>query len=148
MVVRDAWNRAWQQIFSFPFMLRSWKRVTLWNLSVKVFSGHEEEFDQSPRNAGLNEFQSQAVSHCCAVGSWPFAFVLWGIIIPSVVVAKSWDLMDCGPPGSSDHGIFPGKNIGVGCYFFFQGIFPTQGLNSGLLHCRQILYWLSYQGSP
>ena len=29
-----------------------------------------------------------------------------------------------------------------------QGIFPTQGLNPGLLHCRQILYQLSYQGSP
>ena len=29
-----------------------------------------------------------------------------------------------------------------------QGIFPTQGLNPGLLHFRQILYWLSHQGSP
>ena len=29
---------------------------------------------------------------------------------------------------------FPGKNTGVGCHFFFQGIFPTQGLNSCLLH--------------
>ena len=29
-----------------------------------------------------------------------------------------------------------------------QGIFPTQGLNPGLPHCRQILYQLSYQGSP
>ena len=33
----------------------------------------------------------------------------------------------------------PGKNTGVGCHFPFQGIFPTQGLNLGLLHfCRQI----------
>ena len=29
-----------------------------------------------------------------------------------------------------------------------QQIFPTQGLNQGLLHCRQILYQLSYQGIP
>ena len=35
-----------------------------------------------------------------------------------------------------------------GLPFFFQGIFPTQELNSGLLHCRQILYQLSYEGSP
>ena len=35
---------------------------------------------------------------------------------------------------------FPGKNIGVGCHFLFQGIFPTQGSNSCLLHCRWILY--------
>ena len=42
----------------------------------------------------------------------------------------------------------PGKNTGVGCHFILQGIFPTQGLNPGLLHCRRILYRLSYQGSP
>ena len=42
----------------------------------------------------------------------------------------------------------PGKITGVGCHFLLQGIFPTQGSNLGLLHCRQILYCLSYQGSP
>ena len=40
----------------------------------------------------------------------------------------------------------PGKNTGVGCHFLLQGIFPTQGLNLGLPHCRQILYRLSHQG--
>ena len=39
-----------------------------------------------------------------------------------------------------------GKNARVGCHSMLQGIFPTQRLNSGLLHCRQILH-LSYQGS-
>ena len=46
---------------------------------------------------------------------------------------------------------FSGKNIGVGCCFLFQGIFPTQRLNPCLLcllHCRQILYLLSNWGSP
>ena len=43
---------------------------------------------------------------------------------------------------------FPGKNTGVGCHFLLQGIFPTQGSNLGLLHCRQTLYCLSHQGSP
>jgi len=42
---------------------------------------------------------------------------------------------------------FPGKNTGVGCHFLLQEIFPTQGLNLGLPHCRQTLYRLSYQGS-
>ena len=42
---------------------------------------------------------------------------------------------------------FPGKTTGVGCHFLLQGIFQTQGLNSGLLHCRQALYHLSHQGS-
>ena len=43
---------------------------------------------------------------------------------------------------------FPGKNTGVGCHFLIQEIFPTQGLNPGLPHCRQALYHLSHQGSP
>ena len=43
---------------------------------------------------------------------------------------------------------FPGKNVGVGCHFLFQGVFLTQGSNLGLPHCRQTLYHLSHQGSP
>ena len=42
----------------------------------------------------------------------------------------------------------PGKNTGMGCHSLLQGIFPTQGLNLGLLNYRQILYHLSHQGSP
>ena len=42
----------------------------------------------------------------------------------------------------------PDKNTGAGCHFLLQGIFPTQGSNLGLLHCRQTLYHLTYQGSP
>ena len=41
-----------------------------------------------------------------------------------------------------------GKNTGVGCHSLLQGIFPTQGSNPGLPHCRWILYHLSHQGSP
>ena len=39
-------------------------------------------------------------------------------------------------------------NTGVGCHFLLQGIFPIQGSNPGLLHCRQILYHLSHHRSP
>ena len=42
----------------------------------------------------------------------------------------------------------PGKNTGVGSHSVFQGIFPTQRSNTGLPHCRQILYCLSHQGGP
>ena len=45
------------------------------------------------------------------------------------------------PPGSSVHGDSPGKDTGMGCHGLLQGIFPTQGLNPGLLHRRQILFW-------
>ena len=41
----------------------------------------------------------------------------------------------------------PGKNIEVGNHFLLQGIFPTQESYLHLLHCRQILYHLSHQGS-
>ena len=56
--------------------------------------------------------------------------------------------MDCSWPGSSVHGDSPGKNIGVGHHAVLQEIFPTQGSNTGLPHCRQILYRLSHQASP
>ena len=46
------------------------------------------------------------------------------------------DPMDCSLPCSSVHEDSPGKNTGVGCHFFLQGIFPAQELNQGLLHCR------------
>ena len=40
------------------------------------------------------------------------------------------------------------KTTGAGSLSLLQWIFPTQELNQGLLHCRRILYQLSYQGSP
>ena len=51
------------------------------------------------------------------------------------------------------HGLYSpwnslGQNTGVGSLSLLQGIFPTQGSNPGLPHCRQILYQLSHRGSP
>ena len=54
--------------------------------------------------------------------------------------------MYCSLPGSSACGDSPGKNTGVGSHALLERIFPTQGLNLGLLNCRQILYQLSHQG--
>ena len=48
--------------------------------------------------------------------------------------------------GATVHGVSR-QDTGVGCHFLLQKIFPTQGLNPGLLHCRQTLYRLSHQGS-
>ena len=44
--------------------------------------------------------------------------------------------------------VTPGQNTGVGSLSFLQGIFPTQELDPGLPHCRQILYHLSHKESP
>ena len=57
------------------------------------------------------------------------------------------DPMDYSLLGSFAHG-FPGKNMGFGSHSLLQRIFPIQGSNRGLLHCRQIFYHLSHQGSP
>ena len=51
------------------------------------------------------------------------------------------------------HGLYrpwnsPGQDTEMGSLSLLQGIFPTQGLNRGLPHCRQILYQLSHKGSP
>ena len=56
------------------------------------------------------------------------------------------------PTFSDPHGLYnpwnsPGQNTGVGSLSLLRGIFPTQGLNSGLLHCRWILSQLSHKGS-
>ena len=51
------------------------------------------------------------------------------------------------------HGLYsqwnsPDQDTGVGSLSLLQGIFPTQGSNPGLLHCRWILYQLSHKGNP
>ena len=54
------------------------------------------------------------------------------------------DPMDCNPGRPLCPWNSPGKNTRVGCHALLQGIFPTQGSNPGLLHCRQILYHLNH----
>ena len=59
--------------------------------------------------------------------------------------------VDCSPPGSSVHGILPARILEWVAIFYSRGFFLTQGSNphiSCLLYYRQILYQLSYQGSP
>ena len=56
--------------------------------------------------------------------------------------------MDGSLSGFSVQGDSPGKNTGAGYHALFQGIFPTQDWNPGLLYCKRLLYHLSLQGSP
>ena len=76
-------------------------------------------------------------NHICAV----LRLVAW--LCPTLC-----DPMDGKSSGSSVHRNSPGQNAGVDCHVLLQGIYPTDGLNPGLPHCRWILYQLSYQGSP
>ena len=95
-------------------------------------------------------------------GLWPARLLCpWGFSRQ-----KYWSGLPCPPPGDLPNpGMEPRspalqadslspetpgnpKNTGVRSLSLLQGLFPTQELNQGLLHCRQILYQLSYQGSP
>ena len=72
----------------------------------------------------------------------------WYVWCMEQKVKVTWLCLD----SLQSHGLYsalnsPGKNTGVGGCSLLQGIFPTQRLNPGLPHCRQILYQLSYQGS-
>ena len=60
-----------------------------------------------------------------------------------LLFATPWTVAYQAPPSMG----FSSQEYGVGCHFLLQRIFPTQGSNPGLLHCRQMLYPLSHQGS-
>ena len=54
--------------------------------------------------------------------------------------SNSYSPMYYSLPGSFVHGLFQARILGASCHLLVQGIFPTQGSNSGLLHCRWVLY--------
>ena len=88
----------------------------------------------------------------CSRSSWVsgWGYVCCGCCVKQqseVKVTRSCPTL-CNPPGLYGPWNSPGQNTGVGSLFLLQGIFPTQGLNPGLPHCRQILYQLSHKGSP
>ena len=86
-----------------------------------------------------------------ALGSWTSSLSYRCVCVFSrSEMSDSLQPMDCSLPGSSVYGDSPGKNTGLGCHVLLQAIFLTQGSNPHLiylLHCRQIFYLLSHQGS-
>ena len=73
-----------------------------------------------------------------------------GKATPSSILAWRfpWTVDSLQPQGLYSPWNFPGQNTGMGSLSLLQGIFPIQGLNPGLPHCKWILYQLSHQGSP
>ena len=71
----------------------------------------------------------------------------WQTIVHGVT--KNWiRVSNCSLPGSCIHEILQARILEWVAIPFSRGIFLIQGSNLGFLHCRQILYCLSYQGSP
>ena len=79
---------------------------------------------------------------CCRVHFWHCTFLKKWSESHSVVSDSLW------PHGLYSTWDSPDQNTGVGSLSLLQGIFPTQGSNSGLPHCRQTLYQLSHKRSP
>ena len=75
----------------------------------------------------------------------------WCSFLPSPVWKWKWKLLShvwlFATPWTSPWNS-PGQNTGFDSLSILQGIFPTQGSNPGLPHCRQILYQLRNKGSP
>ena len=82
--------------------------------------------------------------------------MIWVISVGSLVWSLLWSESEScsvvskslGPHELYSTWDYPGQKTGLGSLSFLQVIFPTQGLNPGLPHCRQILCQLSHQGSP
>ena len=111
------------------------------NPCVSYSENHSVIFD-SLRPHGLYSLWNSLVQNT-RMGSLS---LLWGIYLPSPgmnprSLALQVDSLPVDPQGKL-------KNTRVGTLSLLQQIFPTQKLNQGLLHCRQILYQLSYQESP
>ena len=91
----------------------------------------------------LGWFHALAIENNAAVNIE--VHVSFWIMVFSCIIATPCTIrsMDFAIPWTS-----PGQNTRVGGCSLLQGIFLIQGSKTGLLHCRQILYQLSHQGSP
>ena len=109
---------------------QSWQH----NISVEIISTKETDYSESPAlDAVQDSTNVTGLCHdcgCCLVSKWYLTL----FVTPWTVAREV--------PLSID---FPG-NTRVGCNFFLQGIFLTQGSNPDLPYCKQILYHPSHQG--
>ena len=121
--------------------------------SLHLLTPVSQDIPTPPPPLATTSFFSMSVSflhftmvHLCDILDFICKYaVLCGVAQSCPTVS---DPMGFSSPGPSVRGDSPGKSTGVGCHSLLQGIFPTQGSNPVPLHCRQILYHLSQQGSP
>ena len=128
MISQTHKGKSW--LFTSSFLLNKYQCVVLfWFLSIEsVMRFFSVFWECTCQQSTANNFRNYSACLVAIVtdSSWPHG--LW----PTRFLCP-WDS--------------PGMNIGVGCHSLLQGIFPTQGLNPDLPHCRQILHHLSHQGS-
>ena len=88
-----------------------------------------------------------------AIGKPIYMFVCIYVCVCVCVCVKEKVKVKVMSDSLQPHGLYSscnsaGQNTGVGSHSLLQGIFPTQGSNPGIPHCRWILYQLSHQRSP
>ena len=116
--------------------MREWKE---WAFnSVKILDSEREERERSKGLWGWERtfFKMEEVGKTWFWGGWEYV-VKWKTFSRVWLFESPWIVV---------RGIFQ-ANTGVGSPSLLQGIFPTQGSNPGLQHCRRILYQLSHRGS-
>ena len=96
---------------------------------------------ENPERENRKKFCEGHIPVCWVREMGPFIEFMWKV---KVKVAQSRPSLRPSVVSWSS----PGRNTGMGCHSLLQGIFPTQESTGGLLHCRHILYQLSYKGSP
>ena len=116
------------ECINIPVYHHQLTHVRLCNTMNCTTPGYSIHGDSSGKNTGVG-------CHALLQGNLPHP----GIKLRSPALQVNSLLSE--PPGKP-------KNTGVGSLSLLQGIFPTQESTRGLLHCRWILYQLSYQGSP
>ena len=120
-------------LWSFPKILNCFQRTVSCNSNVNCW--------------GQNQWKSYSSS------KYKFKTHLFHFRFFFFAALKNWSEShsvvsdSLGPHGLYSPWNSPGWNTGVGSLSLLQGIFPTQESNQGLLHCRWILYQLSYQRS-
>ena len=128
-----ACGRCWGPSFSAPPPLNI-PRAVCWVVSQLVQRQHEIPWNIVRQKAGKSWKSDEDTSNKHRTTAWWVKF--------PVVSDSLWPHELCSLWNS------PGQNTGVGSLSLLQWIFPTQESNQGLLYCRQILYQLSYLGSP
>ena len=169
--LKDSWPQIWPWVSNSKWrnLCQSWivlgNRRTKWlrnflNRSISILD-HDDSTVQTKLPIASKSLPWSASQQQCAsnwnsggVGTHNMPSLISlsvATLIPlSFQVSESRSVMS---DSLQPHGLYspwnsPGQNTGVGSLSLLQEFFPTQGLNSGLSHCRWILYQLSYQGSP
>ena len=146
----ESYSQDHQAIFSLksPFLTYHFEsEIKSSDLKTNLYAKETRQINISSsqlfRSVSSRKSSQLFTSHPCSLFSSHFsAAILWKVLVAQSCLTCS--PTDCSLPGSSVPGILQARILERVAFLFCMGIFLTQGTNSGLLHCRQILYILSH----